>query len=212
MHSCARVGWILVRCVVASALLAAISCSGSPTAPTSPPGTISALTILYGVTACQPLRVGRVLALNVYPPESPRANVNSASRWTSSDPSVLLLHPAPGAFIMVGPGTAEVRAEYQGSVASMAITIQPDVYPRLDVTVNNNFPDVAPRGRAEVIPALARAGTDVTADARFSSSDQRIATVEGARITFQPRVGNVTISATYNGLSGSCGMSVYPKP
>ena len=212
MHSCARLGKRSGRFFVAAWLLASIGCSGSPTEPTSPAGTISTLTILYGASACQQLRAGRVLALNVYPPESPRANVNSASTWTSSDSSVLLLHPAPGAFIMVGPGTAEVRATYQGRTASMTITIQPDVYPRLDVSVINSFPGVEPRVRADLNPALARAVSDVTAETRFSSSDPGIASIDGSRITFKPRVGNVTISAAYNDATGSCGMSVYPTP
>lgn len=67
-------------------------------------------------------------------------------------------------------------------------------------------------GRAMIRNSLTTPSTDVSAATTFTSSDTRIATVDGSSITFKPLVGNVVITGTQNGMTGSCGIAVYPRP
>ena len=114
---------------------------------------------------------------------------------------------------MVGPGTAEVRAEHQGTRAMLLVTVSPDTYPMLDVSIQGVvLPGTSqPMGRAMTHSALAVPATDVSAATTFTSSDTRVATVDGQRITFKPLVGNVVITGTHNGITGACGIAVYPR-
>ena len=218
----ARVRMNVARGVVGVVVMASLGCSESPTSPTSPtanpnaPAPLTRFTILYGALNCQPLRTGSIILVSAYTPESSRAyeSVDDAKvTWTTSDPSVLRPSTTPGFVRLEGSGTAELRAEYQGAFAALPITVFPEAYPLLDVSVQGGVLPLAasPMGRAVTRDRFAGASTDVTAATTFSSSDTRIATVDGPRISFKPVLGNAVITGRHNGLVGACGIAVHPR-
>jgi hypothetical protein len=192
--------------MIVSALVVSANCSAKlPSQPTPAPTT---LVMLYGLTNCQQLRAPgnaffNVLTYNdgLYQPVQA-----TAVRWSSSNPAVLIPSAGSGFFTLTGVGTAEARAEYQGMSAAVVLTVPASTtLPYLEVTVGGTT------GRVEYRAAFGPPTTNVTAAATFSSSDSRIATVDGSRITFPGPIGNAEIRATANGLVGSCGLSIIPR-
>ena len=222
MQWCARLRMNVAGGVVGVVVMASLGCSDAPTSPTSTsanpnaPAPLTRFTILYGALNCQPLLAGSTILVNAYTPESSRAFASvddSKVTWTTSDPSVLRPSTTPGFVQLEGQGTAELRAEYQGAFAALPITVFPDAYPMLGVSVQGGVLPLgaSPMGRAVTRERAGGVSTDVTAATTFTSSDTRIATVDGPRISFKPVLGNAVITGRHNGLAGACGIAVYPR-
>lgn len=134
-----------------------------------------------------------------------------AVAWSSSNPAVLLPSVTSGSFTLVGVGTAEARAAYQGRSAAVLVNVPATAaLPYLEVSAGTNFPGIVP------VTVLLRTSfsaptTNVTSGAAISSSETDIATVEGSRVTYSGVIGNTEIRATANGLVGACALAVNPR-
>ena len=214
MHNCAGARIAFVHGAIGFALLSSISCNASlPTEP-SAPASATTLEILYGSTSCQELRVGTGALFNAYTVtgDGVYAHVTPQTAWASSDPAVL--RPGIGiapSFNFLAPGTAEVRAEYQGKFAATSVTVLGRDFPYLEVGFLNAIRNGATPVGAALRTASGTATTNVTAATTFTSSNPRVATIEGSQITFTGAVGNVEIRGTYNGITGACGIAQRPR-
>ena len=196
--------------VLAAVALAACDAS-YPSRPSSSP-VLTALQIHY-LAALGPVPVGSGFAFRAYAVNSDGVyeDVTSNAAWASSNPAVVALTGSPSGFSGFVPGLADITATYQGMVSRITVTVvEPDrQYPVLIITPGD--PRVI--GRTVVATAtLWRSrteGLNVTSSATWTSSDPSVVTaVQG---TIQAVVaGTARITATFNGLSTSYGLSVQP--
>ena len=193
--------------VSAAIFFTCVNCSAQlPAQPTPPP---SSLVLLYGLTSCQALRAGSIVRFSalVYDDGLYQYVNQSAVTWSTSNPAVLTTQSGGGGFFtLVGVGTAEARGLYQGRSAAVVVTVPAgSTLPYLEVTANSNS------ARVDLRASFSSPTTNVTSSASFTSSDSRIATVEGSRVVLQGPIGNTEIRATASGLAGACAMSVDPR-
>lgn len=206
MQSRASLPSTICLAIVACAVMMSIGCRAElPAQPTTPP---VSLRMLYGLASCRQLQVGSSLLFDAltYDDGLYQAVPGQAVLWSSSNPSVLAPSTS-GFFSVVGIGTAEARAAYQGKSAAVVVTIPASLtLPYLEVTVGPGQ-----QGRVELRTGFGTPTTNITSAATFASSDTRIAAVDGSRVMLQGPIGNAEIRATANGLSGACALSVYPR-
>jgi hypothetical protein len=198
---------IIRAAMIAGALVSCAGCGAkSPTEPSSTSGLI----VLIGSLGCQELRAGRFIQFHALLRSGDAyQSVTDQATWTASDPGVMRPNSfLQGSFSMLGPGTVEARAEYQGQFAFASFTVGAPGAPYLEVTAPSAGPSQL-MARAQLW-SPSGAITDISSSATFVSSDPRIARVEGRLILFGRSIGNVEIRGTANGMSGSCGASNYP--
>jgi hypothetical protein len=214
MHNCAGARTVLVRCASVFALISSIGCNASLPTEASAPVSATTLEVLYGSTSCQPLRVGSSAFFSAYTVtgDGVYQHVTPHVSWSSSDPGVL----RPGSsisssFPLLAPGTAEVRAQYQGLFGATSVTVHGQGPPQLEVDFFNPV-----RNGSTPLSARLRTGsgapiTIVTASTTFTSSNPRVATIEGSQLSFTGAVGNVEVRGAYNGITGACGIAQSPR-
>ena len=219
----------LLSCLFAIPLCAAtLSCRASyPAAPTGRLP-IVALKVQYG-SAMGPLAVGSVFSLraltvdtdSVY--QQVRDNPASIS-WISSNPTVVRVSPACVGlstdcigltlFTAVGPGTADITAVHQGLTDSVSAVVResPPQYPYIQVFLLDPSPSAGKtaNARAYFYQSAVVGFQNVTDVATWNSSDSRVATVERGRVS-AIAIGNVEITATFNGVSSWLRFSVSPR-
>ena len=143
--------------------------------------------------------------------------VTTNTTWGSSDSSIVRFAGSslqPSRFLAVAQGTATISAQYQNVTASFPIVVIDPVaiYPRLVLTMGN--PGLVGR----VAPATAwlepraAVGENVTARARWTSSDSSVATVDPDGTIRAVGVGTTLISASFDELSAFYWLSVAPAP
>jgi hypothetical protein len=189
-----------------------------PSAPSNP--TIVALQVHYP-RALGPVSVISGFGLLAYTLNSDGAyeDVTTKAAWSSSDPSVIsrgavvpTFGPMP--FVAIGPGSADITAQYLGFSTSVPmVTFRADrpAFPSLTIsspgdprTVGTSAPSVARVQRS------ATDSQDVTTVATWSSSDPHAVSVaaDGSVRAIAP--GTAQITASYNGLTAWYGLSVAP--
>lgn len=134
--------------------------------------------------------------------------VTDHAAWLSTD--TLVARPSvntPGTIGVFQAGNTQIQASYQGFLASLPVIVRdPPVPPYLEITVG-----ISPV-RVEVVSG--QSGTNrqtITSGVTWTSSDDRIASVDGRGLVTGLLPGNVEIRATYNGLSDRYWMSVPPR-
>ena len=138
-------------------------------------------------------------------------DVTGRTKWSSSDPFVLAPFGA-GSFNGERPGTAGVRAEYEGLHAFIEIVVVDPAQltlPRLFLTpAAPQTPGLSLTAKVELVPATG-SSRDVTAEAAWVSSDPSVATVDRGRVTATD-IGTTRITVNYQGFTASYVFSVPP--
>jgi|SRR6267142_3233849 len=187
------------------------ACDASyPTQPTS--ASVLALQVHYR-SAMGPALVGSGFAFRAYTVDSDGVyeDVTSKAAWSSSNSGVAALTTAPSGFSAFAPGLADISATYQGMTSSVTVTVvEPDrEFPVLKL--GSGDPQVI--GRTSVATAMLMTnrtqGVNVTGSATWSSSDPSVAAVLAGSVT-AVGAGTARITARFNGLSASYGLSVQP--
>lgn len=121
--------------------------------------------------------------------------------WTTGSPSIALVNSTTGVVTPVAPGIALIVATVDGIAGFSTITVQNPVIASVTVTGSNSIPvgttaqlTATPRDNA----GAALAGRVVT----WSSSNESIAFVSGSGVVVALASGQVTISATSEGVRG----------
>lgn len=143
-------------------------------------------------------------------------DLTQVATWTSTDALVATISNASGGqgqLHAAGVGSATITAQLSSVTATASVTVTPALLQAIELTP---AAAVAPVGTTVPYTATGRYsdGTtqNVTAQATFTSTDTLIASVSNAPGT-EGRAqalhqGNVTISASYGGRTGSTGLAV----
>ena len=135
-------------------------------------------------------------------------DVTATATWSSSDTAVATVDTS-GVASGVAAGTATISAEYEGETGSSVLTVS-DAQP-VALTVTPATASFA-AGDTEQFTATLEyddsSTQDVTDQATWSSDDDAIATVDAEGLAFGVAAGDTTITATFQGLSGSADVTI----
>jgi len=167
-------------------------------------------------TALGPVAVGNSFSLAAYAFDSDGAfeDVTSTATWSSLNPSAVQLTTPPSRFTAVAPGLADVSVTYRGLVHAVPVTvIEIDrQFPTLSLTPGDPHNIGKTSSTSVLLRTSATQSQNVTAQADWSSSDPRVVTVTPGAPALVRGVGPGTawITASFNGLSTSYGLSIEP--
>ena len=209
MPSLARAGQIAM---IFTFLLA--GCSASSPSELSAP--VPLVLQIHYRTALGPVAVGNSFSLAAYAFDSDGAfeDVTSTATWSSLNPSAVQLTTPPSRFTAVAPGLADVSVTYRGLVHAVPVTvIEIDrQFPTLSLTPGDPHNIGKTSSTSVLLRTSATQSQNVTAQADWSSSDPRVVTVTPGAPALVRGVGPGTawITASFNGLSTSYGLSIEP--
>jgi trimeric autotransporter adhesin len=143
-------------------------------------------------------------------------NVTNEATWTSSDADVAPVSNAMGSIgraTGLAEGTTEVTATFLGQKGTTTLTVTGATISSIQVSPTNLTTPVGVSQRFAATAVLSDNTTqNVTAAATWTSSDTSVATVSnagGLRGTATPvKAGTTTVTATYQGKSGSTTLTV----
>jgi uncharacterized protein YjdB len=134
--------------------------------------------------------------------------VTTAAAWQSSNPRVATVDGS-GLLTAVAPGTTTITATYMGLAGTWVVTVNDTV---TSVVVFGAASLVATTAQTSQFSAAAvmSSGPEqiVTSAAFWASSNPAAATVSGTGLVTAVAAGTTTITATYNGVTGSAAVSV----
>ena len=138
-------------------------------------------------------------------------DVSSTFTWTSSNTSVATVG-SNGVVTGVGKGTATITAKYGETTLTGTVTVTPAY--AYELVLNRTSISMA-KGATGTIVATYKtyadgtleSSADVTVSATWSSGNTSVATVSGGTVTGKG-AGTATITATYNGKSATCSVTV----
>jgi Bacterial Ig-like domain (group 2) len=190
------------------------ACSASfPTEPSATVPPLSGLVVRYPVRGTRMViesaeLFNRQFEAYTVDADGVYTRVTDHAAWLSTD--TLVVRPSvisPGIIGLFQAGSAEIHASYQGFLTSLPVVVRDrPAPPYLEITVG-----ISPV-RVEVVSG--QSGTNrqtITSGVTWTSSDGRIASVDGRGSVSGLLPGNVEIRATYNGLSDRYWMSVPPR-
>ena len=139
-------------------------------------------------------------------------SVTSRAAWFSSNTAVASVTNS-GVARGVAGGSADIVASYQGFTSTARVMILNPAtvnYPFLDVRMSS-VPETGRSSRAQALYTLGpnSASRDVSAEASWTSSDERVFTVLNGNVTAQGP-GTASITATYSGATATSYASVAP--
>lgn len=174
-----------------------------------------ALCICIGSAACTPSQTDGAYALNdtqlhMVVGESERLELSGEGiivlegvEWSSSDTAVATVQN--GTVNAVGAGEAVITAAYGGSDYTCSVTVE-----EIQTIALSDTELFLVEKDTQTI-SLLRGSAALTEDVSWASSDAAVATVTGGRIECLS-AGEVTISATYEGETYECDLTVCPSP
>ena len=138
-------------------------------------------------------------------------DVSSTFTWTSSNTAVVTVDNK-GIVTGVGKGTATITAKYGETTLTGTVTVTPAY--TYELVLNRTSMSMA-KGATGTIVATYKtyadgtleSSADVTVSATWSSGNTSVATVSGGTVTGKG-AGTATITATYNGKSATCSVTV----
>ena len=138
-------------------------------------------------------------------------DVSSTFTWTSSNTSVATVG-SNGVVTGVGKGTATITAKYGETTLTGTVTVTPAY--TYELVLNRTSMSMAKGATGTIVATyktyadgVLESSTNVTSTATWSSGNTSVATVSGGTVTGQG-VGTATITATYNGKSATCSVTV----
>lgn len=138
------------------------------------------------------------------------ANVSSTATWTVSSGSIASVNNA-GLVTAKAAGSATVKASLDGMNGSAALTVQSPTKTLTSVSVTPASASIA-AGATEQFTATATYSDGTTSDvtsngATWSSSASSVATISTSGLATAVSVGQATLTATYQGKSGSAALT-----
>jgi len=138
-------------------------------------------------------------------------SVTTSASWTVSDTSVATTSSdSPGQLTATGVGSVTLTASYNGKEATSSVTVTAATYESLSVSPGS---PTLPQGKTLQFFAKATypsgSTVDVSDQAAWSVSDTSIATIDASTgLVTAVAEGQVTVSATFSGLSSSATLTV----
>ena len=138
-------------------------------------------------------------------------DVSSTFTWISSNTSVATVG-SNGVVTGAGMGTATITAKYGETTLTGTVTVTPAY--TYELVLNRTSMSMAKGATGTIVATyktyadgVLESSTDVTSSASWSSSSTSVATVNGGTVTGKG-AGTATITATYNGKSATCSVTV----
>lgn len=134
-------------------------------------------------------------------------DVTSEAAWSTSDTAVATVD-ASGNVTGVASGTAQIAASFEGVQASVTVTVTSGALVAVEVTPTN--PSI-PLGIEQQLMATGRFADDTTMDLTDQVTwtvDNANVTVDAAGLATAAAVGTSTVTATFDGVSGSTTVTV----
>lgn len=138
-------------------------------------------------------------------------DVSSTFTWTSSNTSVATVG-SNGVVTGVGKGTATITAKYGETTLTGTVTVTPAY--TYELVLNRTSMSMAKGATGTIVATyktyadgVLESSTNVTSTATWSSGNTSVATVSGGTVTGKG-AGTTTITATYNGKSATCSVTV----
>ncbi len=135
-------------------------------------------------------------------------NLTTQVTWTSSDTTWATINSA-GLATAVSPGPVTISAAFDGITGSTALTITAAALKSIAVTPANTS---LPTGETEQFTATGtlsdNSTENLTSQVTWTSSDTTWATINSAGLATAVSPGPVTISAAFDGITGSTGLTV----
>ena len=135
-------------------------------------------------------------------------DLTSQVTWLSATSSVATITSA-GLATGVATGTSTVSAALNGITGSTVLTVSPAALLSIAVTPDKPF---VPNGNTEQFTATGtfsdQSTEDLTSQVTWTSSDTTWATINSAGLATAVSAGPVTISAVFDGITGSTGLTV----
>ncbi|MEP6780223.1 MAG: Ig-like domain-containing protein, partial [Gemmatimonadaceae bacterium] len=128
--------------------------------------------------------------------------------WTSGAPSVATVS-STGLVSGVGAGVALIVAIVDGASGSSTITVGSPAISSISVSASPNLIVVGSTAQVTATPRDAGGNPLANRVISWSSSDESIAFVSSSGLVVGLGVGNVTITATSEGISGSTVIAVH---
>ncbi len=147
--------------------------------------------------------------------DSSTQNLTTYATWATSPSSVATitnLPGSPGLATGVSPGQAGVTAVFAGIVNATPSTLTVTSATILSITVTPNSPPGITAGSQVTYKAVGtfsdQSQVDLTTQVTWASSDVTIATIATTGIASTVKPGQVTITATFNGVPGTATLTV----
>ena len=138
-------------------------------------------------------------------------DVSSTFTWTSSNTSVATVG-SNGVVTGVGKGTATITAKYGETTLTGSVTVTPAY--TYELVLNRTSMSMAKGATGTIVATyktyadgVLESSTNVTSTATWSSGNTSVATVSAGTVTGMG-AGTTTITATYNGKSATCSVTV----
>ena len=138
-------------------------------------------------------------------------DVSSTFTWTSSNTSVATVG-SNGVVTGVGKGTATITAKYGETTLTGTVTVTPAY--TYELVLNRTSMNMAKGATGTIVATyktyadgVLESSTNVTSSATWSSGNTSVATVSAGTVTGKG-AGTATITATYNGKSATCSVTV----
>ena len=138
-------------------------------------------------------------------------DVSSTFTWTSSNTSVATVG-SNGVVTGVGKGTATITAKYGETTLTGTVTVTPAY--TYELVLNRTSMSMAKGATGTIVATyktyadgVLESSTNVTSTATWSSGNISVATVSGGTVTGKG-AGTTTITATYNGKSATCSVTI----
>ena len=132
-------------------------------------------------------------------------DVTSSTTWSSGDTKIAGV--SQGHVSGVGAGSVIITAKYNGYTATASVTVRGPATLTLGWTSQTVTKGKVLSNAAIYSPNDGTSAKDVTVTATWTTSNAAVATVAGGSITAQGS-GTAILTATYNGLSASCVITV----
>jgi hypothetical protein len=181
----------------------AASCSAAlPTEPSFPP---QAATIVIQYQQGGTRMVGGTGQLFAFAVDADGiyTNVTNEAAWSTSDPQALRVQ---GSSVSGPAGSYEVYAAFQGMRGVLPIEIRSAPgFPNIEISLTGS-----PRN-VQLRPAATGSSQSVSTQVTWTSSDERLATVDARGYLTPLMPGNVRITATFNNMSDYYWVAVPPR-
>jgi uncharacterized protein YjdB len=140
-------------------------------------------------------------------------NLTSQATWASSDTTWATIS-STGLATAVSPGPVTISATFDGITGSTGLTVVPA--PTLQSIAVTPVNSTLPAGQTEQFTAIGTLSNNTTENltnqATWASSDTTWATINSTGLATAVSPGPVTISATFDGITGSTGLTVVAAP
>jgi len=136
------------------------------------------------------------------------ANVSQKVTWTSSNPSVASVKC--GIIETHKAGTAIITATCGGKKATCKVTVKAKTVALNSISLNKSSMSLTAGKSATLSVKYNPTNTTVSKNVTWKSSNTKVATVSGGKITAK-KAGTATITATCNGKTATCKVTVKAK-